>query len=221
MKFWKLIKTKMASTGWAVLRFCGMGPLLLRIHPKSALLALGWFKSLRIKKSIDKNFNPIPWWTYPTIAFLQDRLTPNLKVLEFGSGASTLWLCRFALEVISIEDNKEWGKYVQSRLPENGTLIITDSYENFIDAYHSNSKFDIIIIDAGDRLNIGGKIVHLLSDDGVIIWDNTDGPDWTQIKNLLSLHNFLEISFQGMIAQEIAISRTTIFYRKMNNCLGI
>jgi len=214
-------KNKDGFYGVGCFKILWNGSLIASHSSQISSFGLGVVQILKDKKSIDKNFNPIPWWTYPTIAFLQDRLTPNLKVLEFGSGASTLWLCRFALEVISIEDNKEWGKYVQSRLPENGTLIITDSYENFIDAYHSNSKFDIIIIDAGDRLNIGGKIVHLLSDDGVIIWDNTDGPDWTQIKNLLSLHNFLEISFQGMIAQEIAISRTTIFYRKMNNCLGI
>jgi len=216
------MKTKLALIGWAILRFCGMGPLLLRIHPKSALLALGWFKSLRIKKSIDKNMNPIPWWTYPTIAFLQDRLSPNLKVLEFGSGASTLWLCQFVSEVISIEDNREWGKYVQAKLPGNGKLVITDSYEKFIDDYQTNAKFDIIIIDIdGYRLNIGEKIFPMLSDNGVVLWDNTDWPEWIQIKALFLSHDFLEISFQGMTAQEITLSRTTIFYRKTDNCLGI
>jgi hypothetical protein len=193
-----------------------MGPLLLRIHPKSALLALGWFRSFRAKKSVDKNMNPIPWWTYPAIAFLQNRLTPKLKVLEFGSGASTLWLCRFVSEVISVEDNRAWAKYVQSILPRNGKLFVTDSYETFIDNYQPNTKFDIIIIDAGHRINIATKIFPMLSDDGVVLWDNTDGSDWVHIKALFTSHDFLEISFHGMTAQEISLSSTTVFYRKIS-----
>jgi hypothetical protein len=125
--------------------------------------------------------------------------------------------------VISIEKDKAWAKYVQSILPDNGKLVITDSYENIIDDYQSNTKFDIITIDTdnANRFNIGRKIFPMLSDNGVVLWDNTDGPDWVQIKALFSSHDFLEISFQGMTAQEIALSRTTIFYRKINNCLGI
>lgn len=220
MNYLKFLKTKFYLFLWSILRFFDMGPILLRIHPKSALLQLGWFRSLRHKKSIDRNMNPIPWWTYPAIAFLKERLTSKHNVLEFGCGSSTLWLCSFVSEVVSIEDKQEWGKYIQTRLPQNGRLHITDSYEIFLDNYRTNKKFDIIIIDAGHRLNIGKKIFPLLSEHGIVIWDNTDGPDWLQIKDLLSAHGFSEISFQGMTAQEIALSRTTIFYRS-NNCLRI
>ena len=221
MKFVKSIKMNMALGVWSIFRLCGMGPLLLRIHPKSALLSLGWFRSFRNKMSVDKDMNPIPWWTYSAIAFLKDRLNPRMKVLEFGSGSSTLWLCRHVSEVISVEKNISWAQYIQERLPKNGNLFITDSFEDFINSYVTNIKFDLVVIDVGNRINIAKKIFPMLSNEGVILWDNTDGPDWLQIKSLLYSHNFLEISFEGMTAQEIALSRTTIFYRKNNNCLGI
>ena len=215
------IKKIFARRAWSLLRFSGMGPLLLRIHPKSALRKWGWFTSFRKKRSIDKSANPTPWWTYSAISFLKERLLPETKVLEFGSGGSTLWLCQFAAKVLSAEDDPEWAEYVKSNMPANGEIVICDSYEAFITDHYFAEQYDLIIIDAGHRLNIGRKIFSLLSDRGVVLWDNTDGPDWIEIKSLFFSHGFSEISFSGMTAQEVALSRTTIFYRKGSNCLDI
>ena len=78
---------------YSLLRKFGFSTILIRIHPKSALKKLGWFRSFKFKESIDHNGNPIPWWTYSIIDFLQERLNnKSIRVLEFGCGNSTVCL---------------------------------------------------------------------------------------------------------------------------------
>jgi hypothetical protein len=64
------------------------------------------------------------------------------------------------------------------------------------------------------------KHLKYLNEQGVVIWDNTDGPDWLVIKNYMSENGFKAISFTGMVPQELNMSKTTLFY-KSNNCLNI
>ncbi|MDF1561297.1 MAG: hypothetical protein P1P83_13990, partial [Bacteroidales bacterium] len=81
--------------------------------------------------------------------------------------------------------------------------------------------FDILIIDnLGNRMQCAIHNLKHLKADGVVVWDNTDGPDWGAIKLYMENHGFREVSFTGMVAQELSLSRTTIFY-KANNCLNI
>jgi len=59
-----------------------------------------------------------------------------------------------------------------------------------------------------------------LNETGIVIWDNTDGPDWNEIKSLMTSNGFKEISFTGMVPQELNQSKTTLFYWS-KNCLNI
>jgi hypothetical protein len=51
----------------------------------------GWFKSFRAKIPIDQNDDPIPWFTYPSIRFIEKRINKDMVVFEYGCGNSTLW----------------------------------------------------------------------------------------------------------------------------------
>lgn len=55
------------------------------------LSEIGWFESFKSLKSLDRNGNPIPWFSYPFIDFLTPRLSKELVLFEFGSGNSTLF----------------------------------------------------------------------------------------------------------------------------------
>ncbi len=37
----------------------------------------GWLKSLTEGKSIDYNYNPLPWYSYAAIEFIEDKLKSN------------------------------------------------------------------------------------------------------------------------------------------------
>ena len=96
---------------------------MLRIHPKSGLRKVGWYRSCRVAKPIDSDGSPLPWWTYPAIAFLRDRIRPQFRVLEFGAGYSTLWLCRRVQQVVSFENSPEWLRALQPQVGKNVTLL--------------------------------------------------------------------------------------------------
>ena len=78
----------------------------------------------------------------------------------------------------------------------------------------------MIIDNLGNRMDCTKWNLSHLKDNGVVIWDNTDGSDWNEIKSFMNTNGFKEISFAGMIPQELSYSRTTIFYKE-KNCLNI
>jgi hypothetical protein len=47
----------------------------------------------------------LPWIPYPVLRHLKKRLRPEWRVLEFGSGMSTVWLAEHCQFVHSIETN--------------------------------------------------------------------------------------------------------------------
>lgn len=208
--------------GWKVIRYTGLGPLMLRIHPKSALLKLGYFRSFRMKKPVDSAGNPIPWWTYGAIAFLQTRIKPTFRVLEFGCGYSTIWLASRVRRILSFETDGSWARFVASQTGENVTIsTVSECKEMSVQLQDRPETFDIAIID-GDLERMGCAKIALehLSADGIVLWDNTDWPEWPRFVELMGKRGFREISFTGLAAQEIHLSRTTIFYRD-KNCVGI
>jgi SAM-dependent methyltransferase len=213
---------KTAYILWNLLKFFRTGPLMLWIHPSSALLKVGWFQSFHSKKVIDKQGNEIPWWTYPFIDFFEGRIKKEFRVLEFGCGGSTIWLSKRVKEIVSIEDNQKWSEFIGKKLNGGSNLILVRDIHDF-NSYNDRIQgtFDIIIIDnMGNRMRCAVNSLPYLSDTGVVVWDNTDGPDWPEIRNFFTMKGFAEISFTGMVAQELSLSRTTVFYRQ-GNCLSI
>jgi len=196
-----------------------LGGLLLQIHPKSYLRKRGWFESFRTKRSVDCNGKLVPWWSYCVADFVEERLRPEMNVLEFGSGSSTVWLASRVRQVVTVENDPKWASIVRSFIPENVQLIERSNPGSldFEDLSDSNQQFDILIVDAlADRIACAIAGLKMLSEDGVVIWDNTDGPDWPVIHELMGSKGFKEISFSGIAPQEVAEDRTTVFYRTSN-----
>jgi hypothetical protein len=207
------------NSAWSVIRFFRMGGLMLQIHPKSYLRRRGWFKSFSVKRSVDSMGAAIPWWSYGAIDFVESRLNTTMNVLEFGSGGSTVWLASRVNSVVSIENDPEWTKIVKTFIPNNVELIELNNPEDFSEKFFKGSQrhFQVLIIDPlAHRINCAKAGLQFISDDGIVIWDNTDGPDWNDIKLLLASNGYREISFSGLPPQEVCEDRTTIFYRSKN-----
>jgi len=98
----------------------------------------------------------------------------KLKVLEFGSGYSTIWWANKNItEIVSIENNEFWFKKIFNKikdlqLDEKAKIIKTNHYVD-------NKKFDLIIIDGGDRLNhLKNTLLNNMHSETIIYYDNTD-----------------------------------------------
>ena len=138
---------------------------------------LGSSKAILAQESIDRNGNPIPWITYPAIDYLSSFNFSGKKVLEFGSGNSTLWWENTGALVTSIEHDSYWYKKMVSKVKSAKIIHESKNYDYFFK--DSSIPFDIISIDGGDREAAGkAAVLHFQTYGGdMIILDNSDWYD--------------------------------------------
>jgi len=183
----------------------------------------GWFNSFKSGVPIDINNNPIPWYTYPSIVFIEKRINRDMVVFEYGCGSSTLWWASRVKQVISCEHSKEWFETVKRQVPANVILHHIEmqpggEYSQKITEYHE--KFDIVIIDGRDRVNCSKNCLPALKKGGVVIWDNSDREEYREGQDYLSNFGYNKIDFEGIGPVNVYSWSTSVFYNKYN-CFGI
>lgn len=120
-----------------------------------------------------------PWISYNAIRVLENHLGPNSRVLEFGSGMSTIWYARHAGKVFSIENDSGWyemlTKIMNGKNLRNVTYQFADNKESYISFGSSESEgFDLIMVDGSFRSDCIERSLQLLKPGGIIYLDNAD-----------------------------------------------
>ncbi len=217
-------------------RFTQSDFFLQRIHPvlakipgygywlirrKSYLKNRGWFKSFRTGKSVDLAGKPVPWFTYGVNELLEQRLTKEMAVFEYGAGMGTLWWADRVKSITSVEHNRVWYDEISGKMPQNVNLIFRELGDDYINACSlSDQKYDIIIIDGRDRNACAAAAVKNLSESGVLIFDDTNRSKYAAGIELLKQNGFRQLPFAGFSPIEFLECETSIFYRD-KNVLGI
>lgn len=200
-----------------------MIPTLLTMNANGYLKEIGWINSSNRQMPLDEHNNPLPWVTYPFIDFIEERLTNNLEVFEFGSGNSTLWYAGKVRFVTSVEHDDSWYKKIKSTMPNNVALHYqkleyAKEYAAFAASQHKH--FHIIIVDGRDRVNCIMNAVNSLTEDGVIVLDDSERAPYQEGIDFLIMKGFKKIDFWGISPGFFYKKCTTVFYRS-DNCLGI
>ena len=197
----------------------------LRLEPafealfRSALNQDGWFESVRRQAAIDRHGAPIPWWTYSCIDFLQPLLQKRLRVFEYGSGNSTLWLARHVSSVLSIENKKAWYDQVCHALPDNVELrhVSLGAKNHYADSVLENNRlYHLIVVDGRERDRCVRNSVSRLTDCGVLLLDDTERSEYRLIRESLVENGFKALDFWGMRPITASKSCTTLLYRQQN-----
>lgn len=193
----------------------------VQLSLKSALKEKGWFTSFHTKQSVDAANQPIPWYTYNFISFLTPRMENRFKVFEFGCGNSTRWYANRVSEILAVENDQIWYEKIKDTLPMNAHVVFQPLGEDYIQAaVQSGKKFDIIVVDGRKRVKCTKASIEALTDEGVLILDNSEREWYQDAKRFMEANNFRRLDFWGM-APIVAIETcTSVFYRD-NNCLGI
>lgn len=217
-----VIIKKIKNVIWVVLRQFHLAGIV-QLTLKSALKEDGWFLSFDKKESIDKNGDPIPWLTYSSIKFIEKRLKKNFNVFEYGCGNSTIWFANKVHSITSVEHDKLWLSKVKSKLPENAVvhhyeLNSNNDYAKSIN--ETGKKFNVVIIDGRQRNECVRFCLDHMTDDGIIIFDNTQENDYKIGIDFLYSNGFREIEFQGILPIVSYNNTTSIFYRS-KNCFNI
>ncbi len=203
------------------LYFKGFRKLIRR--RKSYLFATGWDKSYKEGKPLDEEGNPVPWMNYPAIGFLKERLRSDMDLFEFGSGFSTLFYARHVRSVTSVEYDEKWYQWICSSAPGNVTVLFRKKDENGLYAHaimENDRKYDVIVIDGADRPNCLNNSIAALSNEGVIILDDSQREPYRETIDSLMAGGFRVLHFEGLKPCGYKLYRTSVLYRQ-NNCLGI
>jgi hypothetical protein len=139
-----------------------------------------WKKHWKGKKTLEYE---IPWIVKEAIYKLDELLTKDMDVLEFGSGGSTLFFSKRAKSVVSFEDDAKWfnkvSRIIEDKKITNIEYIFSDEVKT-IDSNISDKKFHCVLID-NRRIKIGGiisradilnKALPFLVSPKIIIMDN-------------------------------------------------
>jgi hypothetical protein len=179
-----------------------------------ALFQYGWLNSLRHEKPVDRQGNPLPWFSYPCIDFLQQLDLRDKEIFEWGAGHSTFFWSIRAKRVVSIENNPTWYNYLKTRLPPNCELIASkpenEFYVTTIDAYPE--QFDIIVIDGTDYGRPPSSAIarQHLKKGGFVVLDNSD--QCLQSAKILRDADFIQVDFTGFCPGGGYAQTTSIFF---------
>ena len=217
---WK--KTKKAL--WQLFNFLGLGAYI-QLLLLSYLKDIGWIRSFHSKQSVDAQGKPIPWFTYSTLHFLEQRLRKDFDVFEYGCGNSTIWFAQRISSIDAVEGDKNWFEKVQKQLPSNAKVVFQEVQEdengNYAKAIANTQKlYDIVIVDGRDRNNCIKNAQKYLKEIGVLILDNSDRPDYQEGISFMLEKGYKKIDFVGMTPIVALCSCTSVFYQE-NNCMGI
>ena len=136
-----------------------------------------WQKEFAIERSIDekvcidKDGNPIPWYTYPAIEYLSQFDYSQKEIFEFGCGYSSMFWANRAKKVTSIEDNINWfSKWQNEFKHENLDMRWRDEGEGYFNAiFEDNKKYDEIVVDGKRRADCARTALKCLNNGGMII----------------------------------------------------
>lgn len=191
-------------------------------HEKSALKSLGWYRSLDEKMCVDREGRPLPWFTYSSIYFLEDRVPSDASVFEFGMGNSTLWWSERVKTIACVEGDHDWFSKITPKLPQSATAFhYPNGSVGYINAATKLSEpIDILVLDGRERVACCKASIDLLASEGTVIWDNADRSRYAEGYDLLNDRGFKRLDFFGMGPLSNIPWLTTVFYRPANN-LGL
>ena len=160
-----------------------------------------------------------PWWVWNAIRFVERELRPTDRVLEVGSGYSTIWLAQRCAKVVSIEESPQWRAHVEQNAQLHGLTNIKLESGGSLQLFRqmlSQNRWDVVVIDGpNDRLEI---FRHLLSDQPekhprMVIYDNTDRLKDREAPSLSEANNYCVKTFRGFAPQTVHATETAVFLK--------
>ena len=173
--------------------------LLPAAPPDRAHRTRHWVYSLtRVHDSTALADLDVPWWTYRATdaveAWLAARPRP-VRVFEYGSGASTVWLGRRANEVHSVEHDRAFAALFAPRLAGYAHIelrvvepvaadrpVVASAKEgyagfDFADYVAAiddvSGEFDVVVVDGRARAECLHRAVPRLRPGGIVVFDNS------------------------------------------------
>ncbi len=177
----------------------------------------------------------VPWWSYTAIDKIDRWFTSRphpIRVFEYGSGASTIWLADRADEIYSVEHHRGFAEYLSPTLHSiptvklfvvpptpgagpktpsgkegNENLDFTD-YVTTIDQV--KGPVDLIVVDGRARQSCLARARGRLAEDGIIVFDNSAR---RRYREAIAGCGLVEKKFRGLVPTLPYPDQTSVLYR--------
>lgn len=217
-------------------------------HPRRFRAALGlltstsrepWLDTLGVDFNGVASGQALPWITFQSIDYLLERISPDMTVLEYGAGFSTIWWAERVAKVTSLERHAAWADNVQAKLdslghtnvslrlfgklPEADSHIPWDRFsqteldqlaDEYIHAPEPEPAFyDVVVVDdifRPETLTAGSAFVKK---GGLLILDDSEREVTRDAMKELTRKGWNMASFWGPAPYHFHEKQTTIFTR--------
>ena len=157
---------------------------------------------------------------YSAIDWLDQVVSRSARVLEIGSGGSTIWWANRGCSVTAVESDEAWFLEISETLKDRGLADRVQIHfkpdlvpETLTDLAGSN--FDVVVVDGPEpRMRYLAQGVELLSGDGMLVLDNSDTGGLDVEEGLSRLDNFWRLDFFGLGPINLYAWQTSIFGRQ-------
>jgi hypothetical protein len=187
-----------------------------RLMPASAWIALPGTIAKRFRAAQPTD----PWMVAGAVRWLDRNLPKDARVLELGSGSSTAWFAQRAREVVSLEDDSDWGRATQEQLKATGLdncevqLVALPEIPNWLEQQPAES-FDLVVVDSNegpgftrvDGVDLGRRLVR---PGGCLLLDDSDRPPYLPADDLLAgwqVNRFVGVKPVPLMAVETSVYR--------------
>ena len=192
--------------------------LLALVRPTSGALGqLGWMH-VDFERLEYSGRNPVPWFVYGAIDFIEHQIHPSSRVLELGGGGSTAYWLNRGHDVVTIEQDPAWLARIKRAIGDNhnwSPLSMPDINPNSLDT-QDLGLFDVIVNDySGPREEVAAWMVQALKPGGWIIWDNSERNSYLSGMQHLESDGFGSVSFFGLGPINSYAWETTVFSKSL------
>ena len=161
---------------------------------------------------------PIPWFSYPAIDYLDTLDLSSASVFEFGSGGSTIYFENCCKQVVSIENNAAYLQTIKKRSSGKTVFKVRETRTSFAEAIlEEDTQYDVIIIDSIPDFRqacVRGSMDRV-ADGGIIILD--DAAMYPEAYNMLLDIDHSPIDFIGLAPLEDVVQTTSLFFNRRGN----
>jgi hypothetical protein len=178
------------------------------------LVDYGFLRSIAGRAPVDARGRELPWYSYPAIEYITQLDFSDAAVFEFGAGYSSLFWARRARRVVSVEEDEAWYREVVGRLPPHCEVRFEPDLDRYADAIlATGERFDVIVIDGGDRYKCAQRVGRALKPGGLVILDNSDwAPESSRVLRALGL---IEVDMFGFTPGNSFTGATSFYFDRM------
>jgi len=127
-----------------------------------------------VRRRTTEQLPDLPWLTFNAVARLEGLIRPDWRMVEFGSGMSTLWFAKRVASLHSIEHDPGWYATVAAQLPVGVRYDLREpsTYAGLSD--HPDGSLDLVVVDGIQRAECVQAAIPKLRRGGWLYLDNTD-----------------------------------------------